>query len=159
MRACRHAGRHPPPEVCRAVARSAIFARHAVGRNIPRARPNPCVRSRLIRAANVGRYCLVRLARQRDRRYRRTQVGDGSGELKSMRTHPNHLRKGVAALLLEHIVTEAKARGLTRLSLETGSGPTFDPALALYRKRGFADGKAFSDYYRSAFNQFLHLSL
>lgn len=87
------------------------------------------------------------------------RLGDGGGEVKSMRTHPDHLRKGVAALLLEHIVAEAKARGLTRLSLETGSGPAFDPALALYRKRGFVDGEAFSDYQRSAFNQFLHLPL
>jgi putative acetyltransferase len=84
---------------------------------------------------------------------------DGTGELKSMRTHPGHLRRGVAAILLEHVVNKAKARGLQRLSLETGSGPAFDPALALYRKRGFVDGEAFSDYERSAFNQFLHLPL
>jgi putative acetyltransferase len=87
------------------------------------------------------------------------ELGDGTGELKSMRTHPAHLRKGVAALLLEHIVAEAKARGLRRLSLETGSGPAFEPALALYRKRGFVEGEAFSDYRPSAFNQFLHLPL
>ncbi|HJS86078.1 MAG TPA: GNAT family N-acetyltransferase [Acetobacteraceae bacterium] len=87
------------------------------------------------------------------------ELGDGTGEVKSMRTHPDHLRKGVAVLLLEHIVREAKARGLRRLSLETGSGPAFEPALALYRKRGFIDGEAFSDYERSAFNQFLHLPL
>lgn len=81
------------------------------------------------------------------------------GELKSMRTHPSHVRRGVAALLLDHLITEAKARGLTHLSLETGSGPAFDPALLLYRSRGFVDGEAFSDYERSSFNQFLHLAL
>ncbi len=86
-------------------------------------------------------------------------LGDGTGELKSMRTHPDHLRRGVAALLLGHLVAEAKARGLTRLSLETGSGPLFDPALSLYRSRGFVDGEPFSDYARSSFNQFLHLPL
>ena len=68
------------------------------------------------------------------------ELGGGSGEVKSMRTHPDHLRRGVAALLLERIVTEARARGLTRLSLETGSGPAFEPALALYRRRGFVEG-------------------
>jgi putative acetyltransferase len=87
------------------------------------------------------------------------QIDDRSGELKSMRTHPDHLRKGVAAALLEHIIGEAPARGLTQLSLETGSGPAFDPALALYRKSGFADGGAFGDYVKSEFNQFLHLVL
>jgi putative acetyltransferase len=87
------------------------------------------------------------------------ELGDGTGEVKSMRTHPQHLRKGVAAALLDHIVAEARRRGLRRLSLETGSGPAFDPALALYRKRGFIDGEPFGDYQRSAFNQFLHLAL
>jgi putative acetyltransferase len=82
---------------------------------------------------------------------------DGSGELKSMRTHPDHLRSGVAAALLEHIIGVARKRNYSRLSLETGSGPAFDPALALYRRRGFVDGEAFSDYEASAFNQFLHL--
>jgi putative acetyltransferase len=87
------------------------------------------------------------------------ELDDGTGEVKSMRTHPDHLRRGVAALLLDHIVAEARARGLTRLSLETGSGPAFEAALALYRRRGFVDGDAFSDYQPSAFNQFLHLPL
>ena len=86
-------------------------------------------------------------------------LGDGGGELKSMRTHPDHLRKGAGALLLDHMIAEAEARGWKRLSLETGSGPAFDPALSLYRKRGFTDGEAFSNYERSAFNQFLHLRL
>jgi putative acetyltransferase len=84
---------------------------------------------------------------------------DGTGEIKSMRTHPDHLRQGAAAALLDHIIAQARKRGLRRLSLETGSGPAFDPALALYRKRGFVDGEAFADYVRSDFNQFLHLPL
>jgi putative acetyltransferase len=82
-----------------------------------------------------------------------------SGEVKSMRTHPNHLRRGVAAALLEHIIVEARTRGYHRLSLETGSGPAFEPALTLYRRRGFVDGDPFGDYTRSDFNQFLHLRI
>ena len=88
----------------------------------------------------------------------KTLNGD-TGELKSMRTHPDHVRRGVAGLLLDHIIAQARKRGLKRLSLETGIGPAFDAALALYRKRGFVDGDAFSGYRRSAFNQFLHLPL
>lgn len=84
---------------------------------------------------------------------------DGVGELKSMRTHPDHLRQGVAAALLEHLIAEARARGLTRLSLETGSGDAFEPALTLYRRRGFTNGEAFGGYVASDFNQFLHLEL
>ena len=76
-----------------------------------------------------------------------------------MRTHPDHLRKGAAAALLEQIIGEARSLGLRRLSLETGSGEAFEAALALYRRRGFRDGEAFGGYVRSEFNRFLHLEL
>lgn len=84
---------------------------------------------------------------------------DSSGEVKSMRTDPRHLRKGVAAALLDRMVAVAKVRGYWRLSLETGSGPAFDPALELYRRRGFEAGESFGDYVRSNFNQFYHRAL
>ena len=80
-------------------------------------------------------------------------------EVKSMRTHPDHLRRGIAAKLLEHMLGNAQARGYERLSLETGSGDAFEPALTLYRKYGFENGPAFADYKASEFNQFLHLNL
>ena len=86
-------------------------------------------------------------------------LGGGAGEVKSMRTHPDQLRRGAAAALLEHIIAEARRRGLTRLSLETGTGPAFEAALTLYRKRGFESGGPFADYAASGFNQFLHLPL
>jgi len=82
-----------------------------------------------------------------------------AAEVKSMRTHPDFLRQGAAAALLEHIIAAARVLGLRRLSLETGSGSAFDPAIALYRRRGFTDGDPFGDYTQSAFNQFLHLDL
>jgi putative acetyltransferase len=87
------------------------------------------------------------------------QLDDTVGEVKSMRTHPDFLRRGVANALLDYIIAEARGRKLTHLSLETGSGQAFDAALALYRRRGFVDGSAFGDYTKSAFNQFLHLAL
>ena len=86
-------------------------------------------------------------------------LGDGTAELKSMRTHPDHARRGVGAAILEHIISVARARGTRRLLLETGSGPAFEPALALYRRRGFAAAQAFADYEASDFNQFLALEL
>ena len=84
---------------------------------------------------------------------------DNTGELKSMRTHPDHLRRGVASALLDRLIAEARGLGLTALRLETGSGPAFEPALSLYRSRGFVDGGPFGDYERSRFNRFLHLPL
>jgi putative acetyltransferase len=80
-------------------------------------------------------------------------------ELKSMRTHPDFLRRGVAALVLEHILGEARRAGVKTVSLETGDGPDFEAALTLYRKRGFIEGEAFADYRPSAFNRFFHLAL
>jgi putative acetyltransferase len=87
------------------------------------------------------------------------RLGDGCAEIKSMRTHPDHLRRGVAVAILRHIIAFARDEHLRRLCLETGSGPAFDPALTLYRAHGFVDGNAFSDYVKSDFNQFLHLDL
>ncbi|OQW47650.1 MAG: histone acetyltransferase [Proteobacteria bacterium SG_bin6] len=86
-------------------------------------------------------------------------LGDGGAEVKSMRTHPDFLRQGVGAALLDHIIGVACSLGVRRLSLETGNGPAFEAALALYRRRGFTSGPAFADYVATDFNQFLHLSL
>ena len=86
-------------------------------------------------------------------------LGDGSGEVKSMRTDPRHLRQGVASALLQHIAAEARRRGMTRLLLETGMGPAYEPAKALYRGHGFGDGEPFADYQASPHNYFMQLAL
>lgn len=87
------------------------------------------------------------------------QIDETHGELKSMRTAAAHLRKGVAARILEHLLTLARTRNYRRVSLETGSGPPFEAALALYRRYGFTSGAPFGDYEATPFNQFLHLEL
>ena len=68
------------------------------------------------------------------------------GEIKSMRTAARHLRKGVAAALLEHILAEAKRRSYRRLSLETGAPDAFIPARKLYARFGFSVCGPFADY-------------
>jgi putative acetyltransferase len=70
----------------------------------------------------------------------------GHGEIKSMRTAAGHLRKGVASMVLECIIAEARRRGYTRLSLETGATAWFTPAHQLYRKFGFQPCVPFADY-------------
>jgi putative acetyltransferase len=87
------------------------------------------------------------------------RLNEHQGEIKSMRTHPHYLRRGIGETLLDHIIANAKTGRLRRLSLETGAGPAFDPAIALYRKREFLPGEAFGSYEPSAFNQFFHLDL
>lgn len=86
-------------------------------------------------------------------------VDPTTAELKSMRTSSRHLRRGAGAFLLEHLLRFARARRYQRVCLETGSGPAFEPALALYRKYGFVPCAAFGDYVPSEFNQFLTLVL
>jgi len=87
------------------------------------------------------------------------ELNPSTGEIKSMRTDAKHLRKGVGAAILDHLLKVARSRGYRRVSLETGTGPSFDPALALYRKRGFVKGEAFGDYKTTTFNQFFHLEV
>ena len=87
------------------------------------------------------------------------RLGAEGAEIKSMRTRADALRQGVARALLEAIIARARDEGIVRLSLETGNGPTFEPALALYRARGFRNGEAFADYQNTDFNQCLHLDL
>jgi putative acetyltransferase len=81
------------------------------------------------------------------------------GEIKSMRTVGAHLRRGVASRLLAHIIETARARNYARLSLETGSGPPFDPALALYAKFGFRECGPFGSYRPDPFSHFMTLAL
>lgn len=74
------------------------------------------------------------------------QLNSTHAEIKSMRTATSHLRKGVAKRLLEHIVDQARQRCFQRLSLETGSMNSFDPARSLYKKFGFDYCEPFADY-------------
>lgn len=81
------------------------------------------------------------------------------GEVKSMRTHAVHQGKGVGAAMLAHIIATARSRGLTRLSLETGSTPAFDAAQALYIRFGFVYCPPFADYQPDPFSRFMTLDL
>jgi len=76
-------------------------------------------------------------------------------EIKSMRTSSRHLRKGVAKTLLQHILAEAKRRGYSRLSLETGSAAAFDPARQLYVNFGFTYCGPFADYVEDPYSVFM----
>jgi putative acetyltransferase len=69
-----------------------------------------------------------------------------NGEIKSMRTSAKHLRKGVAARLMQHILEEAGRRGYARVSLETGSMEGFAPARRLYARFGFEVCGPFAGY-------------
>lgn len=70
----------------------------------------------------------------------------GHGEIKSMRTAPDQLRRGAGAALMSHVLAAARERGLRRISLETGTTPAFEAAQALYRQFGFTPSEPFDRY-------------
>jgi putative acetyltransferase len=76
-------------------------------------------------------------------------------ELKSMRTSYAHQRKGVARAMLTHLLTEAKASGFERMSLETGTPDAFSAARALYRDMGFEECGPFAGYVLDPYSVFM----
>ncbi|HSY19784.1 MAG TPA: GNAT family N-acetyltransferase [Candidatus Acidoferrales bacterium] len=87
------------------------------------------------------------------------ELDKSHGEIKSMRTAKAHLRKGIASLMLQHIIAEAKRRGYRHLSLETGAMAYFEPAHRLYRKSGFKDCGPFAGYKADPNSVFLTMEL
>ena len=73
-------------------------------------------------------------------------LGDGHAEIKSMRTARAHRRRGVARMMLDHLLAQAQALSYARVSLETGSMAAFEPARALYASAGFQPCLPFADY-------------
>ena len=74
------------------------------------------------------------------------RLGNGQGEIKSMRAADAFRGTGAGEAILLHLIAVARAERLAWLGLETGQGPVFEPAHALYRKHGFAPCAAYADY-------------
>lgn len=74
------------------------------------------------------------------------EVEPHHGELKSFHTVERFRRRGIGSTLLQEIITEARQRGMKRLSLETSRLAYFQPAIALYRAHQFVDYVPFGDY-------------
>lgn len=81
------------------------------------------------------------------------------GEVKSMRVADDFRGQGAGHTMLEHIIAEARRRGLTHLALETGSGPAFVDAERLYQRAGFLACPPFADYRPDPFSQFMTLEV
>jgi len=61
--------------------------------------------------------------------------------------------------MLAHIIAAARACGMSRLSLETGSWDYFRPARALYARHGFVECPPFGDYVLDPNSVFMSLEL
>jgi putative acetyltransferase len=82
------------------------------------------------------------------------ELAPDHGEVKSMRTAPQALGRGVGRALLRHIFAQARTRGYRRLSLETGSTEPFAAALRLYESEGFEPCGPFGGYRDTPFTRF-----
>lgn len=81
------------------------------------------------------------------------------GEVKSMHTAQSMRGKGAGSAMLRHIIATARAHGMSRLSLETGSWEYFRPARAFYRSHGFIECPPFADYVLDPNSVFMSLDL
>ena len=87
------------------------------------------------------------------------RLAPSHGEIKSMHTAQTSRRRGVGNAMLAHIIDAARKMGMTRLSLETGSWPYFNPARALYRNHGFVECPPFGEYVEDPNSVFMTLEL
>lgn len=81
------------------------------------------------------------------------------GEIKSMHTAESARHRGVGRAMLRHIIATAQRCGMSRLSLETGSWPFFQPARELYRSQGFTECPPFADYSEDSNSVFMTMDL
>ena len=87
------------------------------------------------------------------------ELDETHGEIKSMRTSKNYLRKGVAYKLLNHIIEQSYIRTYNKLSLETGRMNAFLPAINLYKKFGFHECGPFGTYQEDPYSMFMTRNL
>ena len=73
-------------------------------------------------------------------------LGNGDVEIKSMRTTSSARGSGVGRHLLAYVIDRAREAGASRMLLETGAEPYFEPARGLYRSAGFAERGPFAAY-------------
>jgi putative acetyltransferase len=86
-------------------------------------------------------------------------LGNGTGEIKSMHTREVLRGRGLGRRMLEHILAEARRRNYTALYLETGSMDAFIPARRLYEAYGFDYCGPFGDYTEDPHSVFMCLPL
>lgn len=85
--------------------------------------------------------------------------GGGLGEVKRMYTLPAVRGQRVGAALLGRIEGLAREMGISRLVLETGEAPGFEPAYRVYEHGGFERCGPVLDYPDSGFSRFYEKKL
>lgn len=87
------------------------------------------------------------------------QLSGPEGEIKSMHILAEARGRGLARVMLDHLIAAARAAGWDRLSLETGVEDAFAPARALYARAGFVECPPFEGYWADPNSHFMALDL
>ena len=74
------------------------------------------------------------------------RLDDSHAEVKSMHTAASARGNGTGRAMLDHLIAEARAWGVRRVSLETGTMGAFAPARSLYHAAGFVECPPFAEY-------------
>lgn len=80
-------------------------------------------------------------------------------ELKSMHTLSEARGCGVAAALLDALLSQARGLQATEVLLETGTAPEFAPARRLYERAGFSECPPFDAYTEDPLSVFMSKTL
>jgi putative acetyltransferase len=81
------------------------------------------------------------------------------GELKSMHTVRSVRGRGYGKSMLRHVISDARKRGLERISLETGTMGEFSAARQLYESFGFVECDVFGYYEPSEYSVCMTLEI
>lgn len=87
------------------------------------------------------------------------ELDETHGEIKSMRTAPDALGRGVGTAVLDHLISEARRKGFRKLSLETGGSELYAPAIQIYQRAGFTPCGPFASYLPTPFTRFFSCEL
>ena len=83
------------------------------------------------------------------------RIDAAHAEIKSMHIVAEARGRGLAQVMLDHLLTQAQALGYRQLSLETGVEDVFAPARALYARAGFAQCPPFEGYWEDPNSYFM----
>jgi putative acetyltransferase len=87
------------------------------------------------------------------------QLSPHDAEIKSMHTAAAARGRGVGRAMLMHLIDAARAQGMRRVNLETGTTQAYAAARALYESAGFMPSGPFGSYQPSSHNTFMALDL